>query len=56
MTADVDIYQVNTPITKLSYDNEFGYYVAPEDIEEQIKDTISQNDYDHIFVVMRLRR
>ena len=56
MTADVDIYQVNMPITKLSYDNEFGYYVAPEDIEEQIKDTISQNDYDHIFVVMRLRR
>ena len=56
MTADVDIYQVNTPITKLSYDNEFGYYVAPEDIEEQIKDTISQNDYDHIFVVIRLRR
>lgn len=56
MIADVDIYQVNEPITKLSYDNEFGYYVAPEDIEEQIKDTISQNDYDHIFIVMRLRR
>lgn len=56
MTADVDVYQINTPITKLSYDNEFGYYVAPEDIETQIKDTISQNDYDHIFVVMRLRR
>lgn len=55
MTANVEIYQVNTPITKLSYDNEFGYYVAPEDIEKQIKDTISQNDYDHIFIVMRLR-
>lgn len=56
MTANVDVYQINTPITKLSYDNEFGYYVAPEDIESQIKDTISQNDYDHIFIVMRLRR
>lgn len=56
MTAEVDTYQVNTPITKLSYDNEFGYYVAPEDIEEQIKETISQGDYDHIFIVMRLRR
>ena len=55
MTANVEIYQVNTPITKLSYDNEFGYYVAPEDIEKQIKDTISQNDYDHIFIVMRIR-
>lgn len=56
MTANVDVYQINTPITKLSYDNEFGYYVAPEDVELQIKDTISQNDYDHIFIVMRLRR
>ncbi len=56
MTANIDVYQINTPITKLSYDNEFGYYVAPEDIESQIKDTISQNDYDHIFIVMRLRR
>ena len=56
MTAKVDAYQVNTPITKLSYDNQFGYFVAPEDIETQIKDTISKNDYDHIFIVIRLRR
>ncbi len=56
MTADVDIYQVEIPLTKLSYDNEFGYYVAPEDVEEQIKSTITKGDYDHIFVVIRLRR
>ena len=56
MTADVDIYQVGIPLTKLSYDNEFGYYVAPEDVEEQIKGIIEQGDYDHIFVVIRLRR
>ena len=56
MTADVDIYQVGIPLTKLSYDNEFGYYVAPEDVEEQIKSTITKGDYDHIFVVIRLRR
>ena len=56
MTAQVDMYQVETPLTKLSYDNEFGYYVAPEDVEEQIKSTIAEGDYDHIFVVIRLRR
>ena len=56
MTAQVDMYQVQAPLTKLSYDNEFGYYVAPEDVEEQIKTTIAQGDYDHIFVVIRLRR
>lgn len=54
MTADCDIYEVEEPITSLSYDDEFGYYVAPEDIENQIKDTINQNNYDHIFVVVRL--
>ena len=41
---------------KLSYDKEFAYYVAPEDIENQIKDKITGSDYDHIFVVIRLRR
>ncbi len=56
MTAKCDVYQVETPISKLSYDEEFGYYVAPEDIESQIKSTIENSDYDHIFVVVRLRR
>ena len=54
MTANCDIYEIQEPITSLSYDNEFGYYVAPEDIEKQIKDIINQNNYDHIFVVVRL--
>ncbi len=56
MSAKCDIYEVETPLSKLSYDEEFGYYVAPEDVESQIKDTISKNNYDHIFVIVRLRR
>lgn len=56
MTAKCDIYQINTPLASLSYDDEFGYYVAAEDIEEQIKDTIASHDYDHIFAIVRLRR
>ena len=54
MTAACDIYEIQAPITSLSYDEEFGYYVAPEDIENQIKDIINQNNYDHIFAVVRL--
>lgn len=56
MTAKCDIYEINEPLTKLSYDEEFGYYVSPEDVETHIKDIISRNDYDHIFVIVRLRR
>ena len=54
MTAACDIYEIQAPITSLSYDEEFGYYVALEDIENQIKDIINQNNYDHIFAVVRL--
>lgn len=54
MIAKCDIYEIEDPITSLSYDEEFGYYVAPEDIEDQIKDIVNEGDYDHIFVVVRL--
>lgn len=54
MTADCDIYKIQEPITKLTYDEEFGYYVAAEDVENSIKDLVKQNDYDHIFVIIRL--
>ena len=56
MSAKYDIYEIDTSLSSLSYDNEFAYYVAPEDIENQIKDVISNSDYDHIFAVIRLRR
>ena len=54
MTADYDTYIVKDPKTKLSYDEEFGYYVAAEDVEDTIKDVVKQNEYDHIFVIIRL--
>lgn len=56
MTAKCDTYQVDIPLTKLSYDEEFAYYAAPEDVEQQIKGVVANNDYDHIFVILRLRR
>ncbi len=56
MTAKCDVYQIDTPLTQLSYDEEFGYFVAAENVESYIKDTISAHNYDHIFVIVRLRR
>ena len=52
--ADYDTYIVREPINKLSYDQEFGYYVSAEDIENSIKDIVKENEYEHIFVVIRL--
>ena len=54
MSAACDIYTSDIPITSLSYDDKFGYFVAPEDVENQIKDTINANDYDHIFIITKL--
>lgn len=56
MKAKCDIFKIEMPLTQLSYDDEFGYYVAPENVENQIKATIANGEYDHIFVVMKLRR
>lgn len=56
MIANCDIYKIEEPINKLTYDNEFGYYVAPEDVESSIKDIIATNNYDHIFIIIRLRK
>ena len=54
MIADCDIYNIKEPITKLTYDEEFGYFIAAEDVENNIKNIVQQNDYDHIFVIIRL--
>ena len=54
MSANCDIYRKSTPINKLTYDDEYGYYVAPESIEEQIKEDIATNNYDHIFIIFKL--
>lgn len=56
MTADCDIYEIDTPLSSLSYDTEFGYFISAEDIEDQIRDVIASHDYDHIFAIVRLRR
>ena len=50
-----DMYEITAPLTELSYDEQFGYYVSPENVEELIKKYIEGTDYDHIFVIMRLR-
>lgn len=54
MTAKCDTYRISEPITTLSYEEQYGYFVAPEDVETQIKSTINTNNYDHIFIIFKL--
>lgn len=54
MQAKCDVYKVSTPIDTLTYDEEYGYYVAPETVEKQIKKDVDENNYDHIFIIFKL--
>lgn len=48
-----DIVETATPITRMSHDEENGYYVSGYDIKEIIDSYIKQGKYDHIFVAFR---
>lgn len=54
MTVQYDFITIDTPITSLSYDTENGYYVAPQDVKDIIKPYLEEENYDHIFVAVRL--
>ncbi len=54
MSVNYDFITINEPITSLSYDNENGYYVAPENIENLIEPYVKARNYDHIFICVRL--
>lgn len=53
MTANIKIYEVDSPIESLSYDEENGYYVSSKDVENLIDDTVNDNKFDHIFVAVK---
>ncbi len=54
MTVTYDTYEIEEPITTISYSEEHGYHILPNDVKEQIYPIVKQNEYDHIFVVCRM--
>ena len=54
MTADYDIYEIDTPVETVTYSEEFAYYLDPTDIYGIIKDYLKKEEYDYIFVTVRL--
>lgn len=53
MKVTYDIYEIETPITSMSYDEENGYYVSAYDVRDVIDEFISKGEYDHIFIAFR---
>lgn len=54
MQVDYDLYTIEKPLKTLSYDNENEYYVSPEDVYEYINSYVEKNEYDHIYVGIRM--
>ena len=54
MTVTYDVYEISEPIKTVSYSEEYGYYVDPVDVKEILKNYINKEEYDHIFVAVRL--
>lgn len=56
MTVDYDLYEISTPVTTVTYSEEYGYYLDPSDVKEILKPYLAKEEYDYIFVAVRLRR
>lgn len=54
MRIEYDVITINEPITNLSYDDENGYYVSPNDIYALTRQYVEENEYDHIYVAIRM--
>ncbi len=54
MSVTYDMYTIHEPIKSLSYDEENGYYVSVEDVHEYIKSYVEENEYDHIYIGIRM--
>ena len=42
------------PLTTISYDEENEYYVNPDDAKALIDSYVTENEYDYIYVALRL--
>lgn len=54
INVNYDMITIQEPITSLAYDNENGYYVEPENVEDKMEPYLKAKNYDHIFVCLRL--
>lgn len=54
MTVDYDITEIEEPVTTISYSDEHGYYIDPYDVSYLIEDNVIENEYDYIFITVRM--
>ena len=54
MSITYDIINIEKPLKTISYDAENEYYVAPDDVQKLIDSYVDKEEYDYIYVAVRL--
>ena len=54
MTISYDVIEIDEPLTSISYEQENEYYVSPSDAHELIEEYVQKNEYDYIYVAVRM--
>lgn len=54
MTITYEVKEIEEPIKTLSYDEENYYYISPRDVKPIINEYVKNNEYDHIFIGIRM--
>lgn len=54
MTATYKLYDINTPITSITYSEEHGYYITAKDVKNITDPYVENEEFDHIFVAYKL--
>lgn len=54
MSVSYDFITIQEPLTALSYDEENGYHAEPKDVKNLIDSYLQNENYDHIFLCIKL--
>ena len=54
MNITYDVIEIKEPLTSISYDEENEYYVSQQDIDPLIAEYIQRQEYDYIYIAVRL--
>lgn len=54
MSVDYKIYEIEEPLTTISYSEDYKYYFDPYDVNSAIEDITLENNYDYIFIIAKM--
>lgn len=54
MTVTYDIIEIDSPVNTVSYSEEHGNYIDTKDVKDLIDKYVTKEEYDHIFVAIRM--